>query len=317
MQTEEPLIGISSCLLGEKVRFNGGHKRNAYAVDTLGQFMKFVPVCPEVESGMSTPRETVRLVRDSDDIRMVAPKSETDYTASMERFSRSKVAALEKQNLSGFLLKKDSPSCGVFRVKVYDHNQVPSKTGRGMFAHRLLEKMPLLPVEEEGRLQDPRLRENFIERVFAYQRLRRLFDSRWSVGKLVVFHTQEKMLLRCHNETAYRDLGKMVAAAKQTPRAELKDAYQRRFMEAMTTLATTKKHTNVLQHMFGYFRDVLSPQERSQMRQVVEDYRQGFLPLIAPITMIRHFVQLHGIAYLADQTYLSPHPKELMLRNHV
>jgi len=310
-------IGVSSCLLGQKVRFDGGHKRDAFVQDSLGRFVTFVPVCPEVEVGMGTPRETVRLVRLGEKVRVVAPKSGKDWTEAMETWSARRAAELAGEDLSGYVLKKDSPSCGMERVRVYGSKGMAVKAGRGLFAEALLARFPLLPVEEEGRLNDPPLRENFIERVFAYRRQRTFLAGRWSVGDLVRFHTAEKLLLLAHEPAAYQALGRLVAAAKKTPRAELAGRYAEAFMKALARPATKGKHANVLQHMAGYFKDLLAVEDKRELQEAISDYRRGLVPLVVPVTLVRHHVRRHAVAYLAGQSYLEPHPKELMLRNHV
>lgn len=314
----DPLrIGISACLLGQPVRFDGGHKRDAFITDILGPFVEWVSVCPEVEAGFGTPRETMRLVNTDGTIRLITRTGGEDLTARMERFSRARAKALVKEDLHGYILKKDSPSCGMERVKVYDRHSTPARTGQGLFAAALRERFPHLPIEEEGRLSDPRLRENFIERIFAYQRLRALFSGRWTVGSLVAFHTAHKLTLMAHSVTAYRELGRLVAGAKTRARDEVAAEYQHGFMEALGTLATTRKHTNALQHMAGYFKYSMDAASKTELQDAIKDYRTGLVPLIVPITLIRHHVRAHNVTYLAGQTYLEPHPKELMLRNHV
>lgn len=319
MAIEAPIrVGISACVLGQKVRFDGGHKEDRFLTGTLAQFVEFVPVCPEVEVGMGTPRETVRLVRAEDGgTRMVAPKSGTDHTASMRRFSKRRARELDSLDLCGYVLKKGSPSCGMERVKVYEIKGMAQKNGRGVFAEALMEEFPLLPVEEDGRLNDPGLRDNFFVRLFAYRRLKNLFSSRWRGGDLVRFHTAEKLLLMGHDLKGYRDLGKLVADFKSHPRKQLAEEYGRVYMNSLRKIATTKKQVNVLQHLLGYFKKLLSPEERQELVELIEDYRQGLVPLIVPVTLFRHHVRLHKVEYLAGQVYLQPHPKELMLRNHV
>lgn len=310
-------IGISACLLGERVRYDGGHKRDPYIVETLGRFVEWVPVCPEVEMGLGTPRETLRLVRIGRDVRMVMPNTGADHTDTMRAYAARRVAALAKEPLHGYILKKDSPSCGMERVRVFDAKGVPAKSGRGLFAEVLLRDIPNLPVEEEGRLTDPRLRENFIERVFAYHRLRLFFSTRWSVGGLVAFHTAHKLLLMAHSPQAYAAMGRLVAGAKKMARSDLHAKYESEFMAALRELATTRRQANVLLHIVGYFRQRLDPDSRRELLGVIEDYRRGLVPLVAPITLIRHYVRRFDIAYLRGQAYLEPHPKELLLRNHV
>ena len=310
-------IGISRCLLGEKVRFDGGHKRDAFLTETFGRFVEWVPVCPEVECGLGTPREAMRLVRVEQGVRLLTVKTGMDRTNLVERFSRSRVSALAAENLSGYVLKKDSPSCGLERVKVYDRQGSPARSGRGLFAAALVEAYPSLPIEEEGRLADPRLRDNFVERVFAYVRLRGLFDGRWTVGGLVDFHTAHKLLLLAHAPEAYRRLGRLVAGARDVPRRDMERRYVAGFMDALAQLATTRRQTNVLQHMAGYFKGRLDAASKRELAQVIADYRRGLVPLVVPLTLVRHHVRTLDVTYLAGQTYLAPHPKELMLRNHV
>jgi uncharacterized protein YbgA (DUF1722 family)/uncharacterized protein YbbK (DUF523 family) len=310
-------VGISSCLLGQKVRYDGQHKRDPLVTDLLAEYFTFIPACPEVEIGLGIPRETIRLEGSGDGVRLVALKSGSDHTGAMSAYSRDKAEQLAGMDLSGYILKKDSPSCGMERVKVYSGKGPPAKTGRGLFAAELILRMPLLPVEEEGRLNDPRLRENFVERVFAFKRLADFFATRWTVGDLVRFHTAEKLLLMAHDPEAYGTLGRMVAHAKGAGRENVEASYREAFMGALRNLATTRKHTNALQHMAGYFKALLPPDERRELADLVTDFRKGLVPLIVPITLIRHFVRRYEVDYLAGQTYLEPHPKELMLRNHV
>ncbi len=313
---DEIRIGISSCLLGNKVRYDGGHKKDAFATGLLDGFVTFVPVCPEVELGLGTPRETIRLQRDGDKVRLVAPKSGKDHTAAMRRLAEVRIAELAKLDLSGFILKKDSPSCGMERVRVWG-GAAPSRNGRGAFASVLLDRMPLLPVEEEGRLNDLRLRENWVERVFAYRRVRTLFAGRWTVGDLVAFHAAEKLLVLAHDPDAYRRLGRLVANAKGSPRHEVSRTYAETYMAALARLATRGRHANVLQHVLGHFRRVLDAADRHELEGIVADYARGLVPLVVPLTLVRHHVRRHGLAYLAGQAYLDPDPKELSLRNHV
>jgi uncharacterized protein YbgA (DUF1722 family)/uncharacterized protein YbbK (DUF523 family) len=310
-------VGISACLLGDEVRYDGGHKRDAFLTTVMGPLVEWIKVCPEVESGMGTPREAMRLVDDGGRIRMLTVRTGVDHTATMTAYARRRVDELGAENLSGYVLKKDSPSCGMTRVKLYHGVAAPTRTGVGLFARALLERYPHLPVEEEGRLNDSRIRENFVERVFAYRRLRDLFDSRWTVGDLVRFHTAHKLVLMAHSVPAYTRLGRLVAAAKQAQRGELRDDYSAQFMQALAAIATPQRHTNVLQHIAGYFKDTLDGASRDELRTAIEDYRRGLLPLIVPVTLLRHHVRHQNVAYLAGQLYLDPHPKELMLRNHV
>jgi len=318
MPTDRPIrIGISSCLLGQKVRFDGGHKRDAFLVETFGAFVEWVPVCPEVELGLGIPREALRLSRKDGEIRMVNTKSGRDITAEMRRWSVDRVESLAGEDLAGYVLKKDSPSCGMERVKIYGGAGMAERTGRGLFAEALLARFPRMPVEEEGRLSDPRLRENFVERVFAWVRLRDFFAGRWTVGGLVRFHTVHKMALLAHSPEIYADLGRLVAGAASLGRAALETRYRDGFMDALAKMATTRKHTNVLLHMAGHFKTLLEADEKQELLSSIEDYRLGLVPLVVPLTLVRHHVRRQRVEYLAGQVYLDPHPKELMLRNHV
>jgi uncharacterized protein YbgA (DUF1722 family)/uncharacterized protein YbbK (DUF523 family) len=314
----EPIrIGISSCLLGENVRFDGGHKRDSFLTETFGPLVEWVPVCPEVECGFGTPRESMRLVREERGIRLLTTKSREDLTTQMASYSATRSEQLLRENLCGYVLKKDSPSCGLERVKVYVPQGTQTRTGRGIFATHLVERFPHLPVEEEGRLSDPRLRDNFVERVFAYWRLRALFSGEWDRGALVRFHTAHKLIVMAHVPEAYQRLGRLVARAKAVSPAELEQRYTESFMTALTAIATPRRHTNVLQHMAGYFKKLLDQASRAELHDTIDEYRRGLVPLIVPITLLRHYVRLHGVSYLAGQLYLDPHPRELMLRNHV
>jgi uncharacterized protein YbgA (DUF1722 family)/uncharacterized protein YbbK (DUF523 family) len=310
-------IGVSSCLLGQNVRFDGGHKRDPFLVGTFGRFVEWVPVCPELELGLGVPRESIRLERHAEGTRLVAPRSGADHTDAMTRFARKRVRALLAERLDGFVLKKDSPTCGMERVRVYDRNGVPTRTGTGLFAATLAERLPELPTEEEGRLNDPRLRENFIERVFAHGRLRRLFAGRWTRGELVAFHSAHKIQLMAHSPKAYQDLGRLVAGAKRVDRSELKRRYGSAFMEALRVPATPRRHANALAHMAGHLRKLVSGPDRQELARLIEDYRVGLVPLVVPITLLNHHVTRLGLEYLQGQHYLAPHPRELMLRNHV
>lgn len=310
-------LGISACLLGEPVRFDGGHKRDAFLTDVLGPQIEWVAVCPEVEIGMGTPRETLRLVRRDDTIALWAERSGTDWTQRMRRFAAQRVRGLAALDLCGYVLKKDSPSCGMERVRVYGPAGMPERKGRGLFAAALTEALPLLPIEEEGRLCDPVLRENFIERIFAYRRLRDFFAARWTQGGLVAFHAAHKYQLLSHSETGYRALGRLVAEGRRLPRGELRRRYEEGFMQALSMRATVRRHVNVLQHMLGFFKQRLDAADKQEALSVIDDYRRGLVPLVVPLTLLRHFVRRFDVAYLQGQHYLEPHPRELMLRNHV
>ena len=299
------------------MRFDGGHKRDPFLVESLGQFVDWVPVCPEIESGMAAPRESMRLVQAGREIRLITNKTAQDHTERMHGYARRRVEELADDELFGFVLKKDSPTCGLERVKVYGAGGMPLKSGRGLFADALLKRFPMLPVEEEGRLNDPRLRENFVERVFAYRRLTALFATRWSMGDVVRFHTAHKLTLMAHRPEAYQRLGRLVASGKSKARREFQDGYSSGFMTALSTIATPRRQANVLQHMLGYFKQTLDRESRAELLALIQDYASGRVPLVVPLTLFGHHIRRCGVPYLADQVYLRPHPVELMLRNHV
>jgi uncharacterized protein YbgA (DUF1722 family)/uncharacterized protein YbbK (DUF523 family) len=310
-------LGISSCLLGEAVRWNGGHKLDRFLVDTLGKFVEYVPVCPEVECGFSIPREPFRLVGDPRSPRFVTSRTKIDYTERMAEWARERVIKLEKENLCGFIFKSRSPSSGMEAVKVYNEKGMPVKKGVGMFARAFIEHFPLLPVEDDGRLHDLKLRENFIERIFAFKRWREILEEKQSRGTLVDFHTRHKMLVLSHSPEHHRAMGKLVARAKEVPLKELFEEYQKLFMEALRLKTTSKKNANVLTHILGYFKECLSGDEKQELLEIIDLYRLGTVPLIVPITLVNHYVRKYEQPYLKEQYYLHPHPLELQLRNHV
>ena len=309
-------IGISTCILGENVRFDGGHKRDRFVTDTLGQFLEFVPVCPEVECGLGIPRESMRLVGDPESPRLLTNRTKIDHTERMITWAQKRVRELEMEDLCGFIFKSRSPSSGMERVRVYNEKGIPAKTGVGMFARIFMEHFPLLPVEEDGRLHDIRLRENFIERIFALKRWRDLLGEKKSRGRLVSFHTQHKFLILSHSQKHSRILGKLVAAAKSISPKQLYPQYQALFLEALKLKTTVKKNINVLQHMMGYFKKQLSADEKQELLETFDQYREGYIPLIVPLTLISHYVRKYDQPYLKQQIYLNPHPVELKLRNH-
>lgn len=314
---EKIRIGISSCLLGNKVRWNAGHKLDRYLTDTLGNFVEYVPVCPEVEAGFGVPRESFRLVGDPDHPRLITFKSKTDHTEQMIRWTGKRVRELEKENLCGFIFKSDSPSSGMIRVKVYGEKGMPEKKGVGLFARAYMDHFPLIPVEEDGRLHDPAIRENFIERIFTLKRWRDGVAQSLSMGSLVDFHTRHKLLIVSHSQKHAGLMGKLVADGKKMPLKELHSRYEELLMEALALKTTAKKNNNVLQHLMGYFKKQLSVDEKEELLEVFDQYRQELLPLIVPLTLINHYVRKYDQPYLKMQTYLNPHPVELKLRTHV
>jgi len=303
--------------LGENVRYDGGHKLDRFLTDTLGQYVEYVPVCPEVECGLPVPREAMHLEGDPDSPRLVTIRTKQDMTDRMVEWARKRVLALEKEALCGFIFKSDSPSSGMERIKVYNEKGMPVKKGIGIFAKIFMDHFPLLPVEEEGRLHDPNLRENFIERIFTLKRWREVLERKESRGNVVDFHTKHKLLILSHSPKYFQAMGKLVAKAKEIPIKELYQQYQAILMEAFQLKTTPKKNTNVLQHMVGYFREQLSSDEKKELLEVIDHYRQEYIPLIVPITLVQHYVRKYDQPYLKQQAYLNPHPLELQLRNHV
>lgn len=310
-------LGISTCLLGEPVRYDGGHKRDRFITDTLGQYVEFVPVCPETECGLGVPRESMRLQGDPASPRLVTSRTGVDHTDRMVAWAERRLKELEKEDLCGFIFKSDSPSSGMERVRVYSDKGMPERKGVGIFARRFMEHFPLLPVEEEGRLHDPKLRENFIESIFALKRWRDLLKDHPTRGKLVAFHTEHKLLILSHSPKHSQLMGKLVAGAEQIPLGKLYREYEALFVAALMVKTTVKKNTNVLQHMMGYFKKELSPDEKQELIEVIDGYHEGLAPLIVPITLLRHYVRKYDQPYLKEQVYLNPHPVELKLRNHV
>ncbi|MCW8859935.1 MAG: DUF523 and DUF1722 domain-containing protein [Deltaproteobacteria bacterium] len=317
MSEEKIRLGISSCLLGAKVRFDGGHKLDRFLTETLGHYVEYVPVCPEVEVGLPTPRDSLRLTGTPESPRLVFPKTGEDITERMTVWAKQRVTQLEKENLCGFVFKAKSPSSGMERVRLYDKNGVPNKTGVGLFAGIFMEHFPLLPVEEEGRLHDPRLRENFIENIFVLKRWRETLIQGKTARNLVDFHTRHKYLIMARGVESYRQMGKLVARSGDLNAETLYQDYLGMLLKALRLKTSIPKHINVLQHIFGYFKKQLSADEKQEVISIFESYRGRQIPLIVPITLLNHFVRKYEQPYLQKQVYLNPHPIELSLRNHV
>ncbi|MCP5448412.1 MAG: DUF1722 domain-containing protein [Chromatiaceae bacterium] len=313
---EKVQVGVSSCLLGEEVRFDGGHKRDAYLTGTLASYFDFVPFCPEAAVGLGIPRQPIRLVRRGVSVRAVGVKTpELDPTDQLAAYAETTTGQLS--HISGYIFKKASPSCGMERVKVYNEKGMPEQNGVGIYAGVLMQRLPLLPVEEEGRLGDAVLRENFIERVFVYHRWQQMMRDGLTASGLVDFHSDHKYLILAHDQEAYRQLGRLVADAGKGDLERLAADYATLLMQTLKRPATTRQHVNVLQHLLGYLKKHLDTLDREELLETIEQYRQGLLPLIVPITLIRHHFRRNPDPYVLRQYYLSPHPKELMLRNRI
>ena len=309
-------LGVSACLLGQNVRYNGGHSRDPFITDTLSQYVEFFPVCPEVECGLPVPREAMRLVGDPECPRLITSNTKQDHTERMLKWCLRRVRELEKLDLYGFIFKKGSPSSGMERVKVYSDQGMPSNRGIGMFANAFMEHFPLLPVEEDGRLHDPKLRENFIEAIFVLKRWRENLSPKPTRRGFVKFHTKQKLLLMAHSPNHMRLMGKLVADIKNHAMDDFLVQYQNLLMEALRLKTTRRKHTDVLMHGMGFLKKLLSSDEKKELIEITEQYRQGHLPLIVPVTLLNHYVRKYDPPYLKEQYYLKPHPIELQLRNH-
>ncbi len=308
-------LGISTCLLGEKVRYDGGHQLDHFLTDTFGQYVDYVPVCPEVECGLGTPREPMRLEGDPESPRLVTTQTQIDQTDQVLKWANKRVHVLEKENLAGFIFKNRSPSSGMERVKVYNKKGTPLMQGRGIFARVFMEHFPRTPTEEDGRLRDPKIRGNFIERVFTLERWRETIKKK-TLARLNDFHTRNKLLILSHSKKHYRMMGRMVAEGKTIPIRELFLNYESSLMDALRLKTTTRKNINVLQHMLGFFRKDLTADEKQELLEIIQKYREGVIPLIVPVTLFNHLVRKYNQPYLEKQTYLNPHPVALQLRNH-
>ena len=309
-------IGVSTCLLGENVRYDGGHKRDRYLTDVLGAFFDYVPVCPEVECGLPVPRESMRLTGDPEAPRLTTNRTQKDLTEQMESWAYPKVAELEAENLCGFIFKSNSPSSGMERVKVYSDSGMPEKTGVGIFARIFMEHFPDLPCEEEGRLHDAVLRENFIERVFTLHAWKESVLQTPTRQALSDFQARMKLLLMAHSPKGTSELGRIVARGKASDLSADIAEYGEKLMAVMKWPATPNTHTNALHHAMGYFKTMLSADEKVELLDIIDSFHDGVTPLIVPITLVKHYARKYQTPYLLDQAYLNPHPAELKLRNH-
>ncbi len=314
---EKIRLGISACLLGEKVRYDGGHKLDRFLADTLGKYVEYLPVCPEVECGLAVPREAMRLEGAPESPRLVTARTGRDLTDQMLNWAYERVRELEAEDLCGFIFKSGSPSSGMERVKVYEADNAARKIGAGLFASVFMKHFPLVPVEDEGRLHDPMLRENFIERIFVLKRWREMLRHGEKLNDLVRFHSRHKLLIMAHSTRHVGLMGKLAAGMKGRGLSSVFAEYEKLLMDALKLKATVRKNTNVLQHMMGYFKKQLTGGEKMELIEVIQHYHDGDLPLIVPVTLIGHYVRKYEQPYLKEQYYLDPHPLELRLRNHV
>jgi len=312
---EKVKIGIASCLLGNPVRWNGGHKRDRFIVGTLAQHLDFVPVCPESECGLGIPRETMHLAGDPAAPRLVTTKTGEDKTDQMQHWAKKRLRELEDEGLCGYIFKTKSPSNGMRKLKVFATREQVFYNGVGIYAKMFMDRFPNLPVIDDGMLHDPGLRSNFIEQIFTLRRWREVLAGRKTVGRLVAFHTCQKLLIMSHSQKHYREMGKLVAAGKSMPAGELYACYEAFLLESLRLKPTIKKHCNVLQHILGYFKKQLSADEKQELLSVIDSYRQEQVPLIVPMTLANHYVRKYDQPYLKQQTYLNPHPLDLKLRS--
>ncbi|MDW6005033.1 YbgA family protein [Vibrio mangrovi] len=315
METKIP-VGVSSCVIGQRVRFDGGHKKNHFVTESLASFLEFVPVCPEIGAGMSVPRPTIRQFEQEGAIRLVETKNDAmDYTGQLSVFTDTALSELSRlQNpLCGYVVAAKSPTCGMQQVKVYHKNGV-RKGGVGLYTQRLMEKMPWLPIEEDGRLNDPNLRENFILRVFCLHDLYQSVGSQPTPAKVVAFHSRYKFTLMAHDPKAYRALGQMVAMMGNEKQEDFFEQYRLGLMQALSKSASRKNCTNVLMHIQGYFKRLLGPVQKAELTRIIHEYRQGLLPILVPVTLIQHYLTMYPNPYLAQQHYLNPYPQTLKLR---
>lgn len=304
-------VGISSCLLGEAVRYDGGHKLDAYIVGTLAQYFNFKPFCPEMAIGMGTPRPTIKLVKQGDEIHsVVASNPDVDVTDALRGYANQ--LQPDFSGLCGYILKKGSPSCGMERVKVYLNNQ-PQQIGIGIYAKTMMQNNPLLPVEEEGRLGDPKLRENFIQRVYVLHRWQQLVGEGLTASALTRFHARHKLMIMSHGN--YVELGRLLANATKENINEVANNYIAELMKTLKKVASRKSHVNVLQHIQGYLKNGLAADDKAELSELIERYRVGEVPLIVPITLLKHYFRKNPDPYIEDSYYMSPYPQELQLIN--
>jgi uncharacterized protein YbgA (DUF1722 family)/uncharacterized protein YbbK (DUF523 family) len=314
---EKIKIGISACLLGEKVRYDGGHSLDRYITETLGQYFEWVPVCPEVEYGLPVPREAMHLTGEPASPRLVTVRTGIDHTDGMKKWAADKLSRLEKEDLCGFIFRSKSPSSGIGGIKVYSSSGITGNKATGIFGGAFMHYFPLIPAIDDARLHNPDLRENFIEQVLTYNRWQEFLKQGGKIRELIAFHTNLKLLILSHSPKHYSALGVLVAQAKKYRPDVLYSEYIKILMEGLRLLATIKKNTNVLLHIAGYFKKRLSSDDKRELLEVIEEYHKGYIPLIVPIVLINHYVRKFDEPYLKTQFYLNPHPVELMLRNHV
>ncbi|KPC20658.1 hypothetical protein ALP33_05564 [Pseudomonas amygdali pv. lachrymans] len=314
---EKPKLGISACLMGAEVRFNGGHKESHLCTRALSKYFDFVQACPEVAIGMGIPREPIRLVGDAENPKALGTLNrELDVTEALANYGIQ--MAEELGDICGYIFMQKSPSCGLERVKVYRENGAPvDGGGRGIYAQAFCERHPNLPVEEDGRLNDAVLRENFVTRVFAYAAWQQLLKDGVTRRALTEFHSRYKYQLMANDPVQYKALGKMLGSMGRTDPNEIAPLYFSELMAALKKCATRRTHTNVLQHLCGYLKQTISAEDKQEIQEVISQYHQGIVPLIVPLTLLKHHFRQHPDPYVALQVYMQPHPENLSLRNAI
>ncbi|WP_019529549.1 YbgA family protein [Dasania marina] len=310
-------VGLSACLAGQEVRYNGGHTQSRLCLKLLRKYFTFKTFCPEVAAGFGIPRPTMRLIGDPNKPTLTFSNDESsDLTAQLERGYTDKLS--EFSDLDGYILMKNSPSCGLERVKVYQANGHPHQIRvQGLFAAALQQRYPLLPIEEEGRLHDPQLFENFVLRVYAYRSFKSEVVATPLMRNLLAFHSQYKYILMAHNQTAYKELGRMLGQANKNISEDFVGEYFELFMRALENPANRKNHTNTLMHMLGYLRKKIPSAARQGIAAVIHKYHKGQLPLITPLTLLNHYIEQYGSDYIRSQRYLKPYPESLGLANRL
>jgi len=314
----KPRLGISQCLLGEPVRYDGGHKLDPFLTNVLTPFVEWIPVCPEVEAGLGTPREAMCLMGNSDSPRLVTIHTKVDHTRLLQQYSRRRIRKLLASDLDGYIFKNNSPTCGIHRINVYNEKGQAARQGTGLFSYRVQQALPLLPIEEEGRLTNDTIRENFFERIFCYQRWKTLLQHKPISRRAIVdFHIRHNCVLLAHSPSHYQRLGQLVAKAREYTPRDLTARYGPLFMDTLKVKPTVNNQVKVLNHFVGFLKKHLQQTEREELQQHIKDYHHNLIPLAVPLTLIKHYVRLLPMPHLIDQVYLNPHPQELILRNHI
>ncbi len=314
----KPKVAVSACLVGQNVRFNGGHCQDRFLIDSLHKYVELVPLCPEVAIGLGVPRPTLRLVEDGEDNeRLVPSKGDGDHTEALDQYARTTQADLRSQGILGIILKSKSPSCGMERVKVYTTKGMPVRSSAGRFAKIVRTDWPEIICEEEGRLNDSLLRHSFLTRIFGSHRLKSLFDSKWTPGEMVAFHSREKLLLLAHEPKTYRSLGKLVARIKEIPREDFEEQYRREFLGALSVRPKRNHHLNVLQHAAGYFRKRAEDKRYKDLTETIQAFAEGERTFLESRSLLKHYIHCFDETYLENQTYLEPYPEPLLRSSNV